>query len=171
MVHIPVTFIAPYGGIEMGIQAMWAEAIGFSAQPFRDQDHLDSIQIVLIPDRTRGEEEAGAASSGSGFNRSPLVSRRYFLLLTPAFCTNGQRDCSGDRNQRGGREGASQPTHAKEGHLTFLGVSENGYKHGHPDSELLNFGGMCLYQGEGSTLTSQWDWSFEVCNLGARFLT
>jgi FixJ family two-component response regulator len=56
-IHLPIVFITGHGDIPMSVQAMKGGAIEFLTKPFRDQDLLDAIQLVLARDRARSEEE------------------------------------------------------------------------------------------------------------------
>jgi FixJ family two-component response regulator len=55
--ELPIIFITGHGDIPMTVQAMKAGAVEFLTKPFRDQDLLDAIQLVLARDRARRESE------------------------------------------------------------------------------------------------------------------
>jgi FixJ family two-component response regulator len=55
--ELPIIFITGHGDIPMTVQAMKGGAIEFLTKPFRDQDLLDAIQLGLVRDRARRENE------------------------------------------------------------------------------------------------------------------
>jgi FixJ family two-component response regulator len=57
-IRIPIVFITGHGDIPMSVQAMKGGAIEFLTKPFRDQDLIDAIQIGLVRDRSRRENES-----------------------------------------------------------------------------------------------------------------
>lgn len=71
-IELPIVFITGYGDIPMTVQAMKGGAIEFLTKPFRDQDLLDAVNIGLIRDRARRENED-----------SLKALRARFEVLTP----------------------------------------------------------------------------------------
>jgi|SRR5271166_963801 len=66
-IDIPIVFITGHGDIPMSVQAMKQGAIEFLPKPFRDQDLLDAIQLGIVRDRARLEDEKSMASLRSRF--------------------------------------------------------------------------------------------------------
>ncbi len=56
-IKIPIIFISGHGDIPMTVKAMQAGAVGFFTKPIREQELLDSIQLALVRDATRREQE------------------------------------------------------------------------------------------------------------------
>ena len=56
-IDLPIVFITGYGDIPMTVQAMKGGAIEFLTKPFRDQDLLDAVNVGLVRDRARRENE------------------------------------------------------------------------------------------------------------------
>jgi RNA polymerase sigma factor (sigma-70 family) len=56
-VHLPVIFISGHADVAMSVRAMKAGAVGFLTKPVRDQDLLDAIQLALVKDRARRDDE------------------------------------------------------------------------------------------------------------------
>src|ERR1700722_12062593 len=55
--QLPIIFIPGHGDIPMSVQAMKGGVIEFLTKPFRDQELLDAIQLGLVRDRKRREDE------------------------------------------------------------------------------------------------------------------
>lgn len=66
-VHVPIIFITGHGDIAMSVQAMKGGAIEFLTKPFREQDLLDAIQLGLVRDRARLENERMLATLRTRF--------------------------------------------------------------------------------------------------------
>lgn len=71
-IRLPIVFITAYGDIPMTVQAMKGGAIEFLTKPFRDQDLLDAVNIGLVRDRTRREDDVAMG-----------ILRARFEVLTP----------------------------------------------------------------------------------------
>ena len=56
-IKIPIIFISGHGDIPMTVKAMQAGAVGFFTKPICEQELLDSIQLALVRDATRREQE------------------------------------------------------------------------------------------------------------------
>jgi FixJ family two-component response regulator len=56
-VHLPVIFISGHADVAMSVRAMKAGAVEFLTKPVRDQDLLDAIQLALVKDRARRDDE------------------------------------------------------------------------------------------------------------------
>src|ERR1700747_2227247 len=56
-IRIPIIFVTGYGDIPMSVRAMKGGAAEFFTKPFREQDLLDAIFMVLKRDRARREME------------------------------------------------------------------------------------------------------------------
>jgi FixJ family two-component response regulator len=61
-ISIPMIFLTAHGDIPMTVRAMKAGAVEFLTKPFRDQDLLDAIQVVLERDSARRQHEASIAA-------------------------------------------------------------------------------------------------------------
>ncbi len=59
--EVPIIFITGHADIPMTVQAMKGGAIEFLTKPFRDQDLLDAIQLGLLRDSARRDNEAALA--------------------------------------------------------------------------------------------------------------
>jgi FixJ family two-component response regulator len=59
---LPIVFITGHADIPMSVQAMKLGAIDFLTKPFRDQDLLEAIQVGLVRDRARRENEKALAA-------------------------------------------------------------------------------------------------------------
>jgi FixJ family two-component response regulator len=59
--ELPIIFITGHGDIPMSVQAMKGGAIEFLTKPIRDQELLDAIQLGLMRDRVRRENESALA--------------------------------------------------------------------------------------------------------------
>jgi FixJ family two-component response regulator len=69
---LPIIFITGHGDIPMTVQAMKGGAIEFLTKPFRDQDLLDAVNLGLVRDRVRREQ-----------NEALGTLRARFEALTP----------------------------------------------------------------------------------------
>jgi RNA polymerase sigma factor (sigma-70 family) len=56
-IHLPVIFISGHADVRMSVRAMKAGAVEFLTKPVRDQDLLDAIQLALVKDRARRDDE------------------------------------------------------------------------------------------------------------------
>jgi FixJ family two-component response regulator len=56
-IELPIVFITGHGDIPMSMQAMKGGAVEFLTKPFRDQDLLDAIQVGLVRDQGRLDDE------------------------------------------------------------------------------------------------------------------
>lgn len=56
-VRLPIVFMTAYGDIPMTVQAMKGGAIEFLTKPFRDQDLLDAVNVGLVRDHARREDD------------------------------------------------------------------------------------------------------------------
>ena len=70
--ELPIIFITGHGDIPMTVQAMKGGAIEFLTKPFRDQDLLDAVNLGLVRDRVRREQ-----------NEALDALRARFEALTP----------------------------------------------------------------------------------------
>ncbi|MEH2566482.1 response regulator transcription factor [Bradyrhizobium sp. AZCC 2289] len=70
--EFPIIFITGHGDIPMSVQAMKGGAIEFLTKPVRDQEFLDAIQLGLMRDRIRRENESARADL-----------RKRFATLSP----------------------------------------------------------------------------------------
>ncbi len=78
-VTLPIVFITGYGDIPMSVQAMKAGAIEFLTKPFRDQDLLDAVNVGLVRDRERREDQAAARVLRARFD---VLTARERAILT-----------------------------------------------------------------------------------------
>src|SRR5580692_4826991 len=65
--HLPIIFISGHGDIPMTVRAMKAGAIEFLTKPFRDQDHLDAVQLAFQRDRDRRVRESAVSQTRAHF--------------------------------------------------------------------------------------------------------
>ena len=56
-IHLPVIFISGHADVPMSVRAMKAGAVEFLTKPVRDQDLLGAIQLALVKDRARRDDE------------------------------------------------------------------------------------------------------------------
>lgn len=54
---LPIVFMTGFGDIPMTVQAMKGGAIEFLTKPFRDQDLLDAVNLGLLRDRARRDDQ------------------------------------------------------------------------------------------------------------------
>lgn len=57
-IHVPIVFITAHGDIPMTLRAMKAGAVEFLAKPFQKDELLAAIDIALVRDRARLQEQA-----------------------------------------------------------------------------------------------------------------
>jgi len=81
-IHLPIVFITGHGDIPMSVQAMKGGAIEFLTKPFRDQDLLDAIELGLVRDRARRENEKVLDALRERFEA--LTSREREIMIQVA---------------------------------------------------------------------------------------
>jgi len=81
-VNLPIVFITGHGDIPMTVQAMKGGAIEFLTKPFRDQDLLDAVNIGLVRDRARREDEEALRTLRTRFE--VLTPRERTILFQVA---------------------------------------------------------------------------------------
>ena len=81
-IHLPIVFITGHGDIPMSVQAMKGGAIEFLTKPFRDQDLLDAIELGLVRDRARRENEKVLDALKERFEA--LTSREREIMIQVA---------------------------------------------------------------------------------------
>lgn len=78
-VRLPIVFITGYGDIPMTVQAMKGGAIEFLTKPFREQDLLDAVNVGLVRDRARRENENALSALKARFE--VLTPRERAILI------------------------------------------------------------------------------------------
>lgn len=78
-VALPIVFITGHGDIPMTVRAMKGGAIEFLAKPFRDQDLLDAVNLGLVRDRERRENEKTLEALRARFDG--LTQRERDIML------------------------------------------------------------------------------------------
>lgn len=78
-VALPIVFITGHGDIPMTVRAMKGGAIEFLAKPFRDQDLLDAVNLGLVRDRERRENEKTLEALRARFDG--LMQRERDIML------------------------------------------------------------------------------------------
>ena len=81
-IHLPIVFITGHGDIPMSVQAMKRGATEFLTKPFRDQDLLDAIELGLVRDRARRENEKVLDALRERFEA--LTSREREIMIQVA---------------------------------------------------------------------------------------
>lgn len=66
-IFIPIIFITGHGDIPMSVRAMKLGAVEFLTKPFRDQDLLEAVRIVIEQDRARREDFKALAALHAQF--------------------------------------------------------------------------------------------------------
>jgi FixJ family two-component response regulator len=79
---LPIVFITGHGDIPMTVQAMKGGAIEFLTKPFREQDLLDAVNVGLVRDRARREDERTLSSLKARFE--VLTPRERAILFQVA---------------------------------------------------------------------------------------
>src|SRR5499427_2355772 len=79
---IPIIFVTGHGDVPMSVQAMKGGAIEFLTKPYRDQDLLDAIQLGLLRDRARRENEKALADLRVSF--ASLSPREREIMIQVA---------------------------------------------------------------------------------------
>lgn len=78
-VALPIVFITGHGDIPMTVRAMKGGAIEFLAKPFRDQDLLDAVNLGIVRDRERRENEKTLEALRARFDG--LTQRERDIML------------------------------------------------------------------------------------------
>lgn len=99
-IKIPIIFISGHGDIPMTVKAMQAGAVGFFTKPIREQELLDSIQLALVRDATRREQE-----------RVRLELRTRYETSQPAGAGGHGHGDGGSLEQAGRCKNRSQRSH------------------------------------------------------------
>jgi FixJ family two-component response regulator len=79
--ELPIIFITGHGDIPMSVQAMKGGAIEFLTKPFRDQDLIDAIQLGLLRDRSRRENEKSLATLRERFGSLSPREREIMIQV------------------------------------------------------------------------------------------
>jgi FixJ family two-component response regulator len=79
---LPIIFVTGHGDIPMSVQAMKSGAIEFLTKPYRDQDLLDAIQLGLLRDRTRRENEMALAALKERFGTLSPREREIVIQVS-----------------------------------------------------------------------------------------
>ena len=81
-IKIPIIFMTGHGDIPMTVKAMKAGALEFLPKPFRNQDMLDAVRLVLERDRTRRQAEQANAQLRANFESLSLREREVMAFVT-----------------------------------------------------------------------------------------
>jgi FixJ family two-component response regulator len=81
-IEIPIVFLTAYADIQMSVQAMKAGAVDFLTKPYRDQELLDAVVAAIGRDRSRRENQKGAAKLRARFETLSKREQEIMALVT-----------------------------------------------------------------------------------------
>src|SRR5690242_1478512 len=81
-IRVPIVFITGHGEIPMSVRTMKADAVGFLAKPFRDQDLLDAVSAAVARDRHMRDGDLAIKEHQDRFRSLSEREREVMALAT-----------------------------------------------------------------------------------------